>query len=224
MGRRVEAGEARGSVRIVPLGEAALLVRFAERLEDGANRRALALTAQLAREPIAGVLEVVPSLVSVLVRYAPSAIEPTRLAGEIALRLAAAPDAGTGRAHRIAVAFGGAGGPDLDAVAALLGLTPAQFIARHNAGPLRVLTTGFAPGFVYCGLHEDGLTVPRRTQVRPLVPAGSVLFAAGQTAITATDIPTGWHVIGRTAFRNFDPRRTPPLRLAAGDTIRFEAA
>src|SRR5690606_21549783 len=98
MGPRVGAGEARGSVRREPLGEAALLVRFADRLGDGANRHALALAAQLARDPIAGVLEVVPSLVSVLVRYAPSAIEPTRLAGEIALRLTAAPPAGTGRA------------------------------------------------------------------------------------------------------------------------------
>jgi allophanate hydrolase subunit 1 len=48
-----------------------------------------------------------------------------------------------------------------------------------------------------------------------------VLFAAGQTAIAATPIRTGWHVIGRTAFQNFDPQRSPPTRLSAGDLVQF---
>ena len=48
-------------------------------------------------------------------------------------------------------------GPDLAEVAAALGMTAADFIAAHNATPLRVLATGFAPGFVYCGLHPDEL-------------------------------------------------------------------
>src|SRR5690606_22974103 len=95
------------------------------------------------------------------------------------------------------------------------------FVAAHNAVPLRVLATGFAPGFVYCGLHRDALVLPRRTAIRPLVPVGSVLFAAGQTAIAATEMPTGWHVIGYTTFRNFDPAATPPTRLGAGDAVRF---
>ncbi len=204
---------------IVPLGDSALLVRFGDGLEDGANRAAQALAAALAADPIAGVVEVVPSLVSVLLRYDPAGAEPVRLAGEIALRLSR-PMKKPGAAHRIGVRFDG---PDLAEVAAALDLTIADFIARHCAAPLRVLATGFAPGFVYCGFHGEGLTLPRRQQVRPLVPTGSVLFAAGQTAIAATDIPTGWHVIGQTDFRNFDPGRMPPTRLQAGDLVRFEA-
>jgi 5-oxoprolinase (ATP-hydrolysing) subunit B len=98
------------------------------------------------------------------------------------------------------------------------------FVAQHNAELLRVLTTGFAPGFVYCGFHPEALNLPRRTTVRPRVPAGSVLFAAGQTAISATEIPTGWHVIGRTAFRNFLPESDPPTLLRAGDLIQFREA
>ena len=124
--------------------------------------------------------------------------------------------------HRIPVTFGGEGGPDLDSVAATLGLTAAAFVAAHNAAPLRVLTTGFAPGFVYCGFHAEAMRLPRRTDVRPPVPPGSVLFAAGQTAITSTPIPTGWHVIGRTTFRNFDPAQTPPVVLRRRRAV-FEA-
>ena len=115
-------------------------------------------------------------------------------------------------------------GPDLDEVAGALDMAVAAFVAAHNAAPLRVLATGFAPGFVYCGLHAEALVLPRRATVRPSVPAGSVLFAAGQTAITATEMPTGWHFIGRTTFANFDPSANPPTRMSAGDAVRFEIA
>jgi KipI family sensor histidine kinase inhibitor len=181
------------------------------------------LATALAASPLPGVEEVVPSLASVLVRYNPLDITPTRLAGELSL-LASAPSAVIEHpTFTVAVRFGGDDGPDLNDVAQKLGLEEQAFIDRHNAAPLRVLTTGFAPGFVYCGFHPETLTLPRRSEVRAKVPVGSVLFAAGQTAIAATDIPTGWHVIGRTDFRNFDASQMPPTRLTAGDQVKFEA-
>lgn len=205
---------------IMPLGDTGILVRFSDRLDDMANRQALALAAWLEAEPISGILEVVPSLVSVLVRYDPLKIGPVRLAGEISLRIGKADQDGRGGEHLVRVRFDG---PDLDEVVRALGLERAAFVEAHNQFPLRVLTTGFAPGFVYCGFHPETLVLPRRREVRPVVKAGSVLFAAGQTAIAATDIPTGWHVIGETDFRNFDPARERPTLMTAGDTIRFEA-
>lgn len=205
---------------IAPLGESALLIRFADKLDDAANQAALALSAALRLDPIPGVVEVVPSLVSVLVRYDFNAIDSVRLAGEIGLRLGNTDELQAGDTHTIAVTFDG---EDLAEVAATLSLRADDFVAFHNKDPLRVLTTGFAPGFVYCGFHDEQLVLPRRQHVRAEVPAGTVLFAAGQTAITATTVPTGWHVIGHTSFRNFDASTMPPTRLAAGDTITFEA-
>ena len=206
---------------IVPLGDSALLVRFGTVLTDAANCAAIALARALDREPIAGVLEIVPNLVSVLLRYDPLAAAPATIAGELRLRLFGLDrEAAAATPWTISVSFDG---PDLDEVAVLLGLTAPAFVAIHNASPLRVLATGFAPGFVYCGLHPGALVLPRRTSVRPSVPAGSVLFAAGQTAIAATELPTGWHLIGRTDFANFNPSAEPPTRLAAGDVVTFEA-
>lgn len=207
---------------IVPLGDSALLVRFGTSLSDAANSAAIALATTLAANPVPGTAEVVPNLVSVLLRYDPMTTSPTAIAGELRLRLSlldASQPAGV--TWSIPVTFDG---PDLAEVATGLGITAADFIAAHNATPLRVLATGFAPGFVYCGLHPDELVVPRRSAVRPPVPAGSVLFAARQTAITATEMPTGWHVIGRTDFSNFDSSAAPPTRLSAGDLIRFTVA
>lgn len=206
---------------IVPLGDAGLPVRFGTTLSEAANRAAIALALELDRVPISGVLETVPNLVSVLLRYDPKSSDPGTIAGELRLRLfglsSQLPDM---RHWTVPVRFYGL---DLDEVASTLGMSVPVFIAAHNRVPLRVLATGFAPGFVYCGLHPQALVVPRRTSVRAMVPAGSVLFAAGQTAIAATDMPTGWHVIGHTGFANFDSRAEPPTQLAAGDLVAFEA-
>ena len=207
---------------ILPLGDSGLLVRFGSTLTDAANRAAIALARRLDHDPIAGVAEIVPNLVSVLLRYDPLTGSPATIAGELRLRLEGLEEAG-GDQDRwvIPVVFDG---PDLIEVAGALAMDAEAFIAAHNAAPLRVLATGFAPGFVYCGLHAEGLVLPRRTSVRAMVPAGSVLFAAGQTAIAANEMPTGWHVIGHTDFANFEPTAEPPTRLGAGDVVQFEVA
>lgn len=220
----VEDATPLGPPLIQPLGDSGLIVRFAATLSEAANRAAIAFARRLEADLPEGVGEVDPNLVSVLLTYDPSKVRFEHLAGEVRLRLTAgAADMPAGMHHRIGVSFGGEDGPDLDAVAAQLGLSPAALIERHCARPLRVLATGFAPGFVYCGFHPEALAMPRRTEVRHSVPPGTVLFAARQTAVTATSIPTGWHVIGRTAFRNFDAAGDPPTRLREGDDVTFEA-
>lgn len=208
---------------LVPLGDSALLVRFGTTLTDCANRAAIALGAVLQRDPLAGVVEVAPGLISVLLRFDPLDAAAASIAAELRLRLSLLPTADPGDAQDwiIPVHFDGL---DLEAAASALDLSAETFVAAHNARPLRVLATGFAPGFVYCGLHPESLILPRRSDVRPMVPAGTILFAAGQTAITATELPTGWHIIGRADFSNFDPAATPPTQLAPGDRITFSVA
>lgn len=208
------------SPTILPIGDGALLVRFAESLSDEANRAAIGLARQLDSDPPEGVTEIAPGLVSVLLRTRAGA-DASRIRGEVMLRLGEIDGAAPGTEHTIDVSFDG---EDLAEVATMLNVTPDQFIASHNELPLRVLATGFAPGFVYCGFHDRHMVVPRRQQVRPVVPPGTVLFAAGQTAIAATPIRTGWHLIGRTTFANFDAHGDPPTVLQPGDRVIFRRA
>ncbi|HEY8595663.1 MAG TPA: allophanate hydrolase subunit 1 [Devosiaceae bacterium] len=212
--------------RILPLGDSAILVRFADKLDDLGNRAAVGFSRHLEDHPIPGVLEIMPNLVSVLLRYDATTTGFDSLAGEVRLAIAASDGQPAGEETRqeIEVEFGGEAGPDLGSVASALNMSVDEFIQAHNASDLRVLATGFAPGFVYCGLHDQSLRLERRRDVRSRVPAGSVLFAAGQTAIAATPIPTGWHVIGRTGFRNFDPEADPPTMLRAGQRVKFRSA
>lgn len=209
---------------LVPLGDKGVLIRFADRLDMDANAAAIGFARNLQSRPIPGIVEIVPNLVSVLVRYDPQRIGFAGLCGELRLVDREVEDGEPAAGHRVEIAYGGEDGPDLDAVAAELRLTVPDFIKAHGSEPLGVLAVGFAPGFVYCGMHAEDLLVPRRETVRRSVPPGSILFAARQTAIAATPIPTGWAVIGRTRFINFDPAETPPTQLRAGDTITFEAA
>lgn len=112
---------------IIPLSDSALLIRFATVLTGAANRAAIALAAALEHASLEGVVEIVPSLVSVLLRYDPLATAWLGLTGQLRLRLYA-----------------------LDAtMAAALNMTMIAFIAAHNTKELRVLANGFAPGFVY---------------------------------------------------------------------------
>ena len=212
----------RTSPLIVPLGDRALLVRFGDTLSDDANKAAADFARRVLAEAIPGVAEVVPGLVSVMLRYE-AEVSFTQLSREVQMRLGAGSEADAPQkpVRTIGIAFDGG---DLPEVSALFHIDEAEFVRRHNASQLRVLATGFAPGFVYCGFHPENLELPRRLAVRPMVPAGTVLFAARQTAIAATPIRTGWHVIGRTVFRNFDPTAASPTKLTVGEPIRFEVA
>jgi KipI family sensor histidine kinase inhibitor len=207
---------------LLPLGDQGLLIRFAASLSDEANRAAIAFARRLVEALPLGVSEIDPNLVSVLLKYDPAQVSYERLAGEVRLLLNGGEAMGAAPAtrHTIPARFDG---EDIETVAAKLNLTPAAFVREHCARPLRVLTTGFAPGFVYCGFHPEALEVPRREAVRRQVPAGTLLFAARQTAMASTPIPTGWHVIGHTDFSNFDPTADPPTTLREGDEIMFEA-
>ena len=57
--------------RILPSGDSAITVEFSRNIDDAANQRVLALDRTIAREPISGVTETVPTYRSLLVHYDP---------------------------------------------------------------------------------------------------------------------------------------------------------
>jgi inhibitor of KinA len=94
-------------------------------------------------------------------------------------------------------------------------------IHLHSNATYVVQMIGFSPGFPYlAGLHSQ-LHTPRRDSPRIQVPAGSVAIGGEQTGIYSCSTPGGWHIVGRTPVRLFDPQRNPPCLLQTGDTIRF---
>ena len=92
---------------LVPLGDAALLVRFGTTLSEPANRAAVGFARAIAGRLPAGVIEVVPSLVSVLVTYDPARLGSEQLAGEMRLLASVDAEAESAATHSVAVRFDG---------------------------------------------------------------------------------------------------------------------
>jgi KipI family sensor histidine kinase inhibitor len=125
------------------------------------------------------------------------------------------------RTIEIPVRYGGEDGPDLQDVARAGGLSENNLIAVHAGGEYVVAFVGFLPGFAYLEGLDERLRLPRRAQPRARVPAGSVGIAGAQSAVYPFESPGGWHIIGRTAQRMFDPNHEPAALLQPGDRVRF---
>jgi KipI family sensor histidine kinase inhibitor len=192
------------------------------------NRLAHALASAIDADRPVWVADVVPAYASVLVR-----IDPRHSAADDALReaqhwvrarlerMSSTRQPSVDRVHRIPVRYGGADGPDLAAVAAACGLSEEAVIARHCAVEYRVAMLGFVPGFPYLLGLDPALAVPRLSQPRARLEAGSVAIGGAQTGIYPRPGPGGWRVIGRTDVSLFDPMRDPPSLLGPGDRVRF---
>ncbi len=212
------------------MGEAALLVQAQPdpaldpaEAELAANRMVLALADLLDALALPSIETVVPAISSVLIRYDPLQLTSARLHADlrrIVTRLVPVP-ATPPRVVTVAVRYGGVFGPDLEEVAALLGITPAEVIRLHTAQIYRVLMIGFTPGFAYAGILPPVLHLPRRSTPRTAVPRGSVAIAAGLTGIYPAVLPGGWHLLGHTELELFDPQREPPCLLRPGDGLQF---
>ena len=124
----------------------------------------------------------------------------------------------------IPVHYGGDDGPDLEAMAALAGLSPEAFIREHAERDYPVLFLGFAPGFAYCGDLPPVLAVPRLGTPRTTTPPGSVAVAEGYTGHLSRRAcrAVGGSSVGRSVVL-FDPTADPPTYLLPGDTVRFTA-
>ena len=222
--------------RIEAFGEEAFLVVLGGGVDPAVNRRAHRLAAALRDDRAAGGpwATPVPGYESVLVRFdtrASKAAPAQRRLERLVERVDPAPTSpGDPEADQdtdphpiveLQVRYGGPDGPDLAPVAERLRLSQSALIDLHAGQTYQVFLLGFSPGFAYLGPLPEALRLPRREVPRPRVPAGSVAIAELQTAVYPAATPGGWHLIGRTDARLWDPAQTPPALLAPGGRIRF---
>lgn len=209
--------------RIVPAGESALIVEFAERIDPEVNARAIACAEAIQAARLAGVRDVVPTYRSVAVYFDPLHTDGEalrqRLEQEAAQRFR--PSAAPRAPVRIPVCYGGDLGPDLAGVASFAGMAQADVVRAHADATYRVFLLGFVPGFAYLGIVDQRIAMPRHATPRVRVPAGSVGVAGVQTGVYPAETPGGWQLIGRTPVKPFDPLRDDPFLMKAGDAVQF---
>lgn len=219
------------SVRLYPLGDAAVVVDFGDVIGEETHQQVRAFAAHLDKHIFEGLVEYVPAFTTVTVYYNPWIISQkgnlnpyTKVTGFLQRMLPYITGNGKEQERRlveIPVLYGGGYGPDLAFVAAINELSQEEVIALHSQQDYLVYMIGFAPGFPYLGGLNPKIAAPRQESPRPVVPAGSVGIAGNQTGVYPLPTPGGWQLIGRTPVTLFNPNSTSPSLLHAGDLVRF---
>ncbi len=204
-----------------------MTVEFGDRLDERCNTAAIVFDAALRTMALPQILETAPTNRSVLIRFDPLDLAPQTLRGLLSDLLSDrdwyASELPEGRSlWRIPVKYGDEEGPDLEDVAALLGVEAEDVIHQHSADRLRVNMIGFSPGLAYCGALPEPWDFARLDHVKPEEPVGSICVAVRQTVIFPIAMPTGWRRIGLTPFRNFDLQRDPVFLMEPGDEVAFK--
>jgi KipI family sensor histidine kinase inhibitor len=199
-------------MRLLPCGDAAVLVEFASLTEGLAYFRA----ADAARPD--GVVDLVPGARTLLATCDPAVLALTALRYWLStIEPGAATPVGSSTVE-VPVRYDG---EDLEEVARILGMSPAEVIHLHTTSTWTVAFGGFAPGFGYLVTDHTRLVVPRRASPRTLVPAGAVGLAGEFSGVYPRPSPGGWQLIGSTDAILWDASREPPALLTPGTTVRF---
>lgn len=209
--------------RFLAVGDRAVSIELGDAIDEAVSEAVVALDAALQNTGAPGLIETIPTYRSLLVAFDPEQITREEIR---ALALAHWPPPRTVRGQRtrwtVPVLYGGEHGEDLDAVASIHGLAPEKVIAIHSSAEYRVYMIGFVPGFAYLGGLPEALHTSRRTEPRLKTPPGSISIGGQQAAVSPPlEAPSGWHLLGRTPVRSYDPARRQPFLFSAGDHVCF---
>lgn len=220
------------SYSFYPLGDAAVLIQFADIVSEEVHRQVTAASKAIEQAPFHGLVESIPSFTSIAVYYdAPMIIKPDgfdTVYAYVCNMLEQKIDEAVAEKGimdkeivEIPVCYGGEYGPDLEEVAQRNGLLPEEVIQLHSGQDYLIYAIGFAPGFPYVGGVSEKIATPRKKTPRLRIPAGSVGIAGMQTGIYPIETPGGWQIIGRTPLALFRPEAQSPTLLNSGQYIRF---
>ena len=206
-----------------PLGDQGIRIGFSEKISPEINQQIRAFVYAVKEEQIPGIIDVVPTYTAVNLYYQPTFFSYEKLVMlllEISKKISAV-DLPPTRLVKIPVLYDHQTGPDLQYVAAYHRLTVKEVIKLHTAHNYLVYMLGFSPGFPYLGGLPKELVTPRLTNPRPQINGGSVGIGGQQTGIYPEAAPGGWQIIGHTPVKLYDPQRSEPILLKAGDYLQF---
>ncbi len=208
--------------RILKAADSALVIEFGSAIDRKISGQVLALAEVLKYAGLPGLTEVVATFRSLSVNYDPLVTTGRDLERAIAA-LVKKPGTSSrvSRLWDIPVCYAPQFAPDIEDVAKSVGLTAAGVAALHASIQYHVYMIGFVPGYPYMGDLPAKLRLPRRTDPRTRVPPGSLAIATSMTAVYPYESPGGWHLIGTSPVRFFDPDSANGALLGPGDAVKF---
>ena len=210
---------------VKPCGDAALMIQFEQKIDPAVLQDVSQMAEKIRNAHLKGIIDLIPSYAALLVIFDPAVFSYAILKQKIEV-LASQPDSRTASAVRhvdIPVLYGEPFAEDLAFVAEHAGLSREDVIRIHTANEYPVYMMGFLPGFPYLGNLDERIHTPRRSEPRTAIPAGAVGIGGAQTGIYPMESPGGWHIIGLTPVKLYDPGSGTPVLLQSGDIIRFRA-
>jgi KipI family sensor histidine kinase inhibitor len=208
--------------KVLPAGDTALVVEFGENIDRRLSTWVLALSQRLSEARINGVVEIVPTIRSLIVHYDPLALPASSLTTRIVEMMRGLRSGeGAARHWHLPACYDSRIAPDLENVAARAGISPAQVVERHSGITYHVYMLGFLPGMAYLGDLPPELEFPRMPTPRLKVPAGSLAIATTLTCVYPVDTPAGWHLIGRSPVPFFERHPSVKTLLRPGDKVTF---
>jgi inhibitor of KinA len=217
---------------IYALGDQAITIEWSASISEEANNQVMHSFHFLQLHPIEGVTDIIPAYSSLTLIYNPTIIRKQAMGGspfewlkKKLASLAVAPLETTPKTAPliVPVCYDLSLAPDLLEATQLTGCAIEEIIAIHTSEIYTVYMLGFLPGFAYMASVNQKIQMPRKTNPRKLVAAGSVGIAGEQTGIYPLEAPGGWQLIGQTPLKIFDITKEEPCFFKPGNRVKFEA-
>lgn len=209
--------------RFLAMGDAALLLELGTIMDRGTSERIMQIDSALKDGNVTGLVDTLPTFRSLLVRYNPLETSFDDMRATVQGFLSAPPDqTAKGRQWMMPICFDGDFAPDLDEVADRTRMSRSRVIDLFCDELYHVYMIGFLAGLPYLGDLPKALSLPRRSDPRTRLPAGSVAIALEMVVVYPLASPGGWNLIGRTPVRIFDARWDDPAVFRPGDKILFQ--
>jgi inhibitor of KinA len=208
--------------KFIPIADHALLVEFADQISAEANEMVIRLDKAIYAEPPFGLVETIPALVNILIKFDPLVTDHQAIKKTIQnlWPLESKPLAPP-KHHSIDVCYDLELAPDIKTVAEVTGHTVEEVISIHTGAKYHVGMYGFAPGYAYLAGVPTAIQVPRKQAPVRDIPKGSVMIAGAQCLTTTLMMPTGWSIIGRTNAEILSTTAQDPFLFDVGDTVSF---
>lgn len=216
------------SIRFLNAGDTAVIAEFGDTIDKQWVAAVTNLRAHIQslqdQGYLPGVEETVPTFRSLAIVIDPlvTSVEEVRTTLEATPMPNGADVLEHATAWRLPVCYDSTFGIDLESVAIATDLSVEEIIHIHLNEHYQVYTLGFQPGYGFLGDTDERIRLPRRSEPRIKIPAGSVAIAMKLTCVYPWDSPGGWHLLGRCPVAMFNANATPPALLSPGDTLCFE--
>lgn len=213
-------------VKFLIAGDSAVSIQLGEEISLKVNQLVRSLFLELTKNPIDGVVEMVPTYASLMIHYKQEIVRFDQLKKDVLDRINSMNPEEEQKEKKhiikeLPICYGGELGPDLEDCAAYEQLSVEEFIRIHNRHEYYVYMLGVAPGHPYMARFGEFFHFKRRETPRLRIPAQSIVVMENLSNLIPFEQPCGWNIIGATPLTACDYTKEDPFLIHAGDWVKY---